>query len=87
MVLWIEVEQHLEHARSHLEIVDQEVVHGRGIDRLKGRTGIGMLPFEIDLLVLGDQFDDALKGMKAFVAGLLDILVAFLQFVRVTQYV
>ena len=73
MVLGVEFEQHFEQRRRHLEVVDQKVVDGRGADQLQGRPRVAVRPFEIDLLVLGDEFGKALEGLETFVAGPLDI--------------
>ena len=69
MVLGVEFEEQFEQCRRHLEIVDQEVVDGRGEDQFERRARIAVVPFEIDLLVLGNQLRKTLEGLKTLVAG------------------
>ena len=73
MVLRIEFEQHLQQRRRKFEIIDQEVVDGRRPDQFQGRPRIAVVPFEIHLLILGNQLRKALKRLKAGVAGPFDI--------------
>ena len=49
------------------------MVDGRGEDQFECRARIAVVPFEIDLLVLGNQFRKALEGLKTLVAGSLYI--------------
>ena len=69
MVLGVEFQQHFQERRRHFEIVDQEVVDGRGEDQFERRARIAVAPFEIDLLVLGNQLRKTLEGLKTLVAG------------------
>ena len=69
MVLGVEFQQHFQERRRHLEIVDQEVVDSRGEDQFERRARIAVAPFEIDLLVLGNQLRKTLEGLKTLVAG------------------
>ena len=61
--------KNFEQCRRHLEIVDQKVVDGRGEDQFERRARIAVVPFEIDLLVLGNQLRKTLEGLKTLVAG------------------
>ena len=73
MVFGIQLQEHLQQCRRHLEIVDQEVVDGRGTDQFERSLRIAVAPFEVDLFVLGQQPRKPLECLVTFIAGILDI--------------
>ena len=73
VVFGIQLQEHLQQCRRHLEIVDQEVVDGRGTDQFERSLRIAVAPFEVDLFVLGQQPRKPLECLVTFIAGIFDI--------------
>ena len=73
MILGIELQQPLQQRRREFEIVDQEVVDGRGMDQLQRSARIAVVPLEVDLLVLGNQFRKAMVCLETLVTGFPDM--------------
>ncbi len=73
VVFGIQLQEHLQQRRRHLEIVDQKVVDGRGTDQFERRLRIAVAPFEVDLFVFGQQPRKPLECLVTFIAGIFDI--------------